>query len=116
MALTISAYTGSTDIGTAEWSMVTDSAGPDVSTTVGVFQAYIDLSAMTAADQFKLAIYEKAITGGTQRKVEEIVFTGVQAKPNAVTPSLMLGIGWDMTLIKVAGTDRSLPWRIAQVV
>jgi hypothetical protein len=116
MAITISAYTGSTSISTTEHSMTTDTSGPDTCTTTGIFQAFVDLNAMTGADEFKLAIYETVLaSGGTQRKLVEVTFTGVQSPPLVVTPALTLGVGWDMTLIKVSGTDRSLPWRIAQV-
>jgi len=116
MTLSISAYSGSGTISTTEISMTTGSSGPAVNTTAGIYQAYIDCNAMTAADEFQFAVYEKAVSGGTQRQVLNVHFRGVQATPIAVSPSLMLGIGWDMTLLKIAGTDRSLPYRIAQVV
>jgi len=32
-----------------------------------------------------------------------------------VTPSLLLIHGWDMTLLKVAGTDRAIDWSIRAV-
>ena len=35
--------------------------------------------------------------------------------PIYVSPTLVLGVGWDMTLIKVSGTDRAIVWRIAKV-
>ena len=33
----------------------------------------------------------------------------------AVTPALVLMHGWDMTILKLAGTDRSIEWSIRQV-
>jgi hypothetical protein len=32
-----------------------------------------------------------------------------------VTPPLQLGIGWDMTLDRIAGADRAFDWSIRRV-
>jgi hypothetical protein len=32
-----------------------------------------------------------------------------------VSPTLVLGIGWDMTLKKISGTDRVINWRISNI-
>lgn len=116
MAITIDAFEGSETVGTTEHSMTTDTAGPDTDTTEGVFQAFIDLNAVAAGDTFRFAVYETvATTSGTQRMVYTAEFTGAQASPIWASPSLLLGVGWDMTLKKIAGTDRSIVWRISQV-
>lgn len=95
--------------------MTTDSAGPDADTTVGVFQAFIDLNALAAGDQFIFRVYEKVRTGDTQRLVYDASFSHAQGTPVWVSPQLILGVGWDMTLDKVAGTDRAINWRISSV-
>lgn len=117
MAITVEAFTGSATIGTTEWSLVTNTAGPDASTTVGTFQAFIDLSAIVAvADLFVLSIYEKVRTGDTQQKITDAYFAlNSLATPIWVTDPLILGIGWDITIKKSAGTDRLIKWRISQV-
>lgn len=85
-------------------------------TTDGVFQCFVDLNALAAGDTFRFRCYETARTsGGTQRVVYSAEFTGVQAQPIWVSPTLVLGVAWDMTLLKVAGTDRTIPARIAQI-
>jgi hypothetical protein len=115
MTITVEAYTGTHTVSTTEWSMTTNTAGPDVCTAPGVFQAYFDLSAMAAGDIFQFALYEKVITGGTQREVIKVTFSDAQSPANGVTPAFMLGVGWDMTLLKISSTDRSISWRISQV-
>lgn len=108
-------YTGTEAVTGTEWSLTTDTSGPDVDTSDGVFQAFIDLNALLAGDQFQLRIYEKTRGADTQRIVYEEIVTGAQAQPILVTPSLVLMNGWDFTLKKLAGTDRTITWSIRQV-
>lgn len=115
MTVTIEAFTGTEAVSTTEWSMTTDTSGPDVETSSGVFQPFIDLNAVAAGDVFRFAVYEKVRTGDTQRKIFTAEFSGAQVTPIWTGPSLVLGVGWDMTLIKVSGTDRTINWRISKV-
>lgn len=108
-------YTGSASIGATETSLTTNTAGPDVDTTDGVFQVFIDLNALLAADQFQIAAYEKVRGADTQRAVYATAVSGPPATPIFVTPSLILMNGWDFTLKKLAGTDRTITWSIRQV-
>ncbi len=102
-------------VGTTEHSFTTDTSGPDADTTTGAFQGYFDLSALAVGDTFEIKVYEKvASSGGTQRVVFKATLTGAQAEPHFVTPSLILGVGWDMTVKKIAGTDRAITGRIAR--
>ena len=116
MALDIAAFTGTESVSTTEHSLTTDTAGPDVDTTVGVFQPFLELNALAAGDTFQFRVYEKSRTSGdTQRELYSATFSGAQSSPLWVGPAICLGIGWDMTLIKIAGTDRTINWRIAQI-
>ena len=115
MTITVEAFTGTETVGTTEHSMTTDTAGPDTDTTTGIFQAFVDLNAVAAGDVFEFKAYEKVRTGDTQRLVYCARFAGAQAMPVWVSPTLVLGIGWDMTLKKISGTDRDIAWRISQV-
>lgn len=110
------AFSGNQTVGTSEWSMTTDAAGPAAETSDGVFQAFIDLNAIGAADIFQFKVYEKALSSSTQRVVYSATFANAQGHPNWASPSLMLMHGWDMTLKKLAGTDRSIDWSIRKVV
>lgn len=115
MAITVESFTGSEAVSTTEWSMTTDTAGPDVDTTEGVFQAFLDLNALAVGDVFEFTVYEKVRTGDTQRVVYSAQFANAQSQPVWVSPTLILGVGWDMTLLKISGTDRTINWRISQV-
>lgn len=116
MAITLNAFSGTETVSTTEHSMTTDTAGPDVDTTVAIYQAFIDLSALAAGDVFVFKVYDKVSgTGDTQRVIYEATFARAQGTPIWSSPSLILGHGWDMTLGKVSGTDRSISWRISSV-
>ena len=116
MTLNIEAYAGTETVSTTEHSLPTDTAGPDAEATAGVFQPFIDLNALAAGDVFRFRVYEKCRTADTQRIIYSSEFSGAQATPLWAGPSLLLGIGWDMTLTKISGTDRTINWRISQVV
>lgn len=106
--------TSSGSIGTTEHSLVNDSGTIATDTTDGVYQVFLDLSAMQAGDQYQILIYEKVTSGGSQRVIYSSIVTGTMA-PTWVSPSLVLMNGWDVSLKKLAGTDRSLAWSIRQV-
>lgn len=114
MAIT-EAFAGTESVSGTEWSMTTDTAGPDVETSDGVFQAFIDLNLMGTGDEFQIKVYEKCQSTDTQRVVYQSNLLGPQSPPIFVTPSLVLMNGWDMTLKKIAGTDRTITWSIRKV-
>jgi hypothetical protein len=109
------AFSGSETVGTTEHSLTTDTSGPDVETSDGVFQVFLDLNALAAGDLFSFYVYEKVLTGSTQRLAYSATFTGTQGAPVWVSPSLILLHGWDATLKKIAGTDRNIDWSIRKV-
>ena len=108
-------YSGTETVSTTEWSLTTDTAGPDVDTTDGVFQPFIDISALVGADLYQFRVYEKARGADTQRVVYEAFMGGKPGDPIWTCPALILMHGWDMTLLKVAGTDRLITWSIRQL-
>ena len=114
MTITVESYTGSTTVSTTEWSMTTNTAGPDADTSSGLFQAFVDLNALVFGDVFEFVVYEKCRTGDTQRKVYSARFANAQAAPIWASPALILGVGWDMTLKRIGGTDRAINWRISK--
>lgn len=114
---TLAAYEVGETVGTTEHSFTTDTAGPDAATVPGVYQAFIDVNAIAAGDVFELALYEKvASSSGTQRLVWKHVLSGAYSRPALALPSFIVGVGWDMTLKKIAGTDRAINARIAKAV
>lgn len=114
MAIT-EAFSGTETVTTTEHSMTTDTAGPDAETSDGIFQAFIDFNALAVGDVFQFRVYEKVLAASTQRVVWEAIISHAQSTPVFVSPALVLLHGWDMTLDKQAGTDRSIDWSIRKV-
>ena len=113
MAIT-ETFTNSATIGTTEYSCPNASTTLTPITTDGVYQVFIDTGNMAAGDQFRIKIYEKVTSGGSQREIYAAVLTGTMTD-NCVSRSLILLHGWDVTIQKLAGTDRSFAWSIRQV-
>lgn len=103
------AFTGTETISTTEWSLTTDTAGPDAETSDGTFCVVLDTSAIAAGDVFELRFYEKARSGDTQRLMWSATL-GVG--PGHVSPWMPGMHGWDFTLVKISGTDRAILWSI----
>jgi len=113
MAIT-EAFAGTEAIGTTEWSLTTDTVGPDVETSDGVFQIFLDISDMVAGDELQIRVYEKVQSTDTQRIVYQANLVGAQSPPIFVLPSLVLMHGWDVTLDAIAGTI-TVTWSIRKV-
>ena len=90
---------------------------PDPNTNSGVYQLWVDVSAMLVGDWLELRAKEKAITGGTQRVAFMATATNALGADAAVwvSPPLTLGIGWAFTLKQTAGTGRSFPWSVRRI-
>lgn len=94
-------------IGTTEWSITTNSAGPDVETSFGFQSLFVAVpAAVVAADIFSIGIYETI--NGVQYELDRFYFAGKGTTYGVPVPGFHLGVGWDMTLKKEAGTDRAL--------
>lgn len=104
-------------ISTTEYSLPADTTSgvPTSQTTEGIFQFFVDFGNMAAGDQYRLRLYEKYDSAGTQRLVEEWIFTNAQSKPMFISPAFALGEGWDFTCLRLAGSDRSILWSIRKV-
>ena len=113
MAITV-AYTGTATIGVTEYSLVNNSTTLASSTDVGVYQVFINFANMAAGDEYEIKIKEKVTSGGAQQNIYVAVLDGAQSTP-FVTPTLVLMLGWDVTVDKISGTDRSISWSIRKV-
>lgn len=81
-------------------------------TTFCTLQGFVDVSAMAAGDEIAVRIYEKVISGGTQRLVwEAYARFGTLV---VVLPGLMLVNGWDVKVIQTAGSaiGNNLPYSL----
>ena len=109
------AFQSSVSVGVTEYFLAAASTTPSYQTTDGVYQLWLELNNLANGDEFRLRVYEKISSGGTARIAMEWVFSHAQSEPLYVTPSLILLHGWDFSLTKLAGTDRSIAWSIRKV-
>ena len=112
MATINTPFEDSATIGSTEYSLPNDGTTLTARTDQGCYQLYLDLADLALGDEYELKVYEKAVSGGTQRLAFKATFANAQVEPLYVAPSLMLKHGWDMTMKKLAGTDRSIAWSI----
>lgn len=111
MAVT-EAFSGTESVGTTEHSLTTDTAGPDVETSDHACEIALDLSALVETEEYVLKLYEKCRAADTQRLVQAWTIEGRQVEDYWLSPYFCLLHGWDFTLTKVAGTDRTITWSI----
>lgn len=101
-------------IGAAEYGLASDNTVIVDQADDCILQAWIDFAAMTAPDRYQVRITEK-INGGAIRDVfPPVVLDGVQPGPY-VSPSLIVGEGWEVRVKKLAGTDRTIHWSLRKI-
>jgi hypothetical protein len=109
------AYSGTATISTTEYSL------PNAGTTLtpitedGVYELVLDTYNMASGDVYDLKFYEKARSGDTQRVFMAATIAGAQTMPIYISESFILLHGWDMTMKKISGTDRTFYWSIRKV-
>jgi len=103
-------------VGTSELSIVSGTTSLQTVTDDGVYQLWVDDGGnMTKTEEYAIRIYEKVEgTGGTKKVCFAATLKGVQSEV-FVSPSLILINGWDMTLQKLAGTDRAFDASIRKI-
>ena len=111
------AFAGTQSVTTTEHSLPRDATydSGQPQTGDGIYQVFVDVNAVAFGDEFLLKVYEKVQSSDTQRLVYQATITGPQAEPVFVTPALVLMHGWDVTIIRVTGTDRTITWSIRQI-
>jgi hypothetical protein len=110
-------YAGTLTVSTTELSLVSGTATLQSVTDDGVYQLFLDLTNIANGDSFEVRVKEKVTSAGTQRVAFMFSLTDSYGADGAgwVSPSLILLHGWDVTLIKTAGTDRSFGYSIRKV-
>lgn len=102
-------------VGVTELSIVSGTTALQTITDDGVYQLWIDAGAMAKGDEFAVKLYEKVEgTGGIKKVFAQWSLQGVQTEV-FVTPTFILINGWDMTITKLAGTDRAFDASIRKV-
>jgi hypothetical protein len=108
MAVTQYDSISAVSISTTEISILTGTSTLTDSTDAGAYSLAVDgiAAAMAKGDEFEVRIYDKVLTGSTRRLVFSARLADAQSEI-FVTPTLMLVHSWNMTLKKIAGTDRN---------
>ncbi len=115
MAITEAYELDGVTVQSSELSIVSGTTALQTITTAGVYQLLIDAGNMAKGDEFRVKIYEKVeATGGTKKVLAQWTLLGVQSEI-FVTPTFILMNGWDMTIQKIAGTDRAFDASIRKV-
>jgi hypothetical protein len=112
MAITITSDSATIDV--AGRFLASDSAIGTYQTADCVLQVFLDLSALAGGDSFVITFWEK-VNGGTARAFATTTFTGVQSPAHWCSSQYIVGEGWEITLGKTAGVDRSIPWSLRTV-
>lgn len=107
-----SVYENTATISTTEYSLTNNSTTVAEQTDEGAFQAFIEVTNMAAGDQYVIRVLEKVVSAGTQRELWRKYLTGDQGDTVFVTPALALKYGWDITMQRLTGADRSIIWSI----
>lgn len=103
----------SATIGTTEYFLASDSTTATYQTSDVILQVYLDFGAMTATEEYQIKIYEK-VDGTNAEVFYQANLIGAQSRM-WVSPSFILGVGWEVSLKKIAGTDRAIPWTLAKI-
>lgn len=100
----------SATISNTEYFLASDSTSASYQTTAGVLRGWIDFSAMTAAETYDVKAYEK-VNGSAAKLRWQARLVGVQAELFELLPQAV-SEGWEISVTKVAGTDRSIGWAL----
>ena len=103
---------GTATISSTEYSVAASSTSLATKTDAGVYQLAIDFTNLTSTESYQITIYEKVKSTGTKVVVHQANVYGVQQSPAWMGPALSLLNGWDMTVKKLQGTDRSIDYSI----
>jgi hypothetical protein len=99
-----------------EWSLTTDTAGPDVQTDDGIYQLFLDLSTLVDGDTLAVRGYEKVQAADAQgRFFRQDISNAQGAEDLWPSPSFILLHGWDFTLQMISVTTRTITWSIRKV-
>lgn len=116
MAINLALYTGSAvTVSTTEISLTAGTTSLQSRTDSVVPSLVLDCNAVVAGDEFELAFYEKAISGGTQRKEIVGYINGSTGPLYLWTLGIPVGIGWELSIKRTAGSDRAFTWSIRAV-
>lgn len=101
------AYTFSATVSTTELSLTGGTSTIQTRTTAGYYDVWVDKTNIAKGDHFIIRMYEKVTSGGTQHGQIIGSLFGVQDE-DFVFSSPQLRHGFDFTIVRIAGADRSI--------
>lgn len=110
---TITLTQDSASIGSTQYYLAANSTLASWQTADVILQVYLDFGALAAGDQFLIKIFEK-VDGSNPEIIYSATVDGTQSTM-WVSPSFILGTGWDVSITKIAGTDRTIYWTLAKI-
>lgn len=113
MTLTLTDHTQT--VSTTPLSLLNGSSTIATSTTKAAVQVVADLSALTGSDLFRISLLEKVTAAGSQRTIESWFVQGTQQPPLWTSPTFLLGHGWDWSITRISGSDRSISTSVRAV-
>jgi hypothetical protein len=106
--MTVSVHTPQTalTVSTTELSLISGTSTLQNNNTAAMYQVSIDASAMAKGDRFRVKIYKAVRSGGTKRLFLQADIYNAQSELFVMAPVMLL-FSWDVTIQKIAGTDRA---------
>ncbi len=102
-------------ISTSEYFLVSNSTSKVDQTNDNDVQVVVDAITALAGDSFRLRIYDEA-NGGSQLVLYEAWIIGPLTAAVVHPPvPIRVGQAWEVSLLKVTGTDRSIKWSVRQL-
>jgi hypothetical protein len=105
MPTSIASNTLTATAGGTEDDLATDTAGH-------TYVLKVDTAAMVLGDVIELRLYDKCLSGGTERLAYVVVYQHVQGDPMKLSPPLPADIHIRATLKQISGSARTFPWKL----
>lgn len=83
--------------------------------TAAVIQVWLDLNNFVIGDMSRLKIKSKARSGDTQRIVWTDYFSYAPTSKIYISPLIVVGHDWDVSIEQTDGTGRAVPWSIRKL-
>ena len=102
-------------IGTTEHSMPanTEVGVPTAQVDTCQVQLWAKVDAMAAGDEFLVQLYEKVVAAGSQVVIES--WRLAYPVDKLVVSGFIVHNAWDITVKKIAGSDRTVEWSLRKV-
>lgn len=110
MALSTFATQTALSVSTTELSIISGTSSLATDLTDGWFCCNVDLSNVVLGDTFEIRFYNTVRASGTKRVVQCWTFYNAQGTDSAIfiSPSFLCLHGFDFTLKRTAGADRTM--------